>query len=746
VNLLINPFSRAKEDCPVRYVFLFSLLIFFAAVVSAEQLKIKVVSPDQQTVPNARVLVYADHDRVVASANTATDGVAQINLHNGTYDVHVLVPGFAKATEHIVLSGDRESTVGLRIAGPAETVQVTASGTPLETAKSGADVSTISSDVLDNQQPIALSDSLRPLPGAVLSASGQRGGLTALFVRGGESRYNKVIVDGVPVNEVGGQYDFGTASLVGADRIEFMRGAQSTLYGSDAMTSVVQVFSAEGTTRVPELRFGAEGGTFSTARGYASLAGAIKRFDYNLFGEQFNTNGQGPNGDFGLASQGGNVGVELTSKLALRWRMRHENGRVGVQNEWVFGGVAQLPPDLDAYARENNFLSSLDLTYAQSAHWRHRLTGFEYNHKRYNADAVADRTCSDPFYLDCPFFQNDHQNRAGFGYQGEWSPRAWSRTTFGFDFENENGIVVEDFNGFDAQIHGNRVNYAGYVEQIAVWKRLAATAGVRVLHNGSFGNRAVPRVSLSFLAAQGGQIFSGTRLRFTYAQGFKEPSFEESFGVGAFGILPNPGLKPEENRSFETGLEQQLLAGRYSLTATYFNNQFTNMVTLQSTSPLSSQYTNLNRSMAHGAEVGFHSHWRNSIRLDTSYTYDSTQILDAPLAFDPTALPGRPLLRRPKHAGSVVLNYFGRKWGSNISGTFVGRRPDSDFLFGAVPPVDHTAGYALVDVGGWYALNRHVTAYMNVDNLLNRRYEEVAGYPALKANFRAGMRFRFGGE
>ena len=730
----------------MRRAFLSSLLIFCAAVVSAEQLKVKVLSPDQQTVPNARVLVYVDNDRVVASANTAADGVAQISLHNGSYVIQVLVPGFARATEHLALNGDHESTIELRIAGPSETVQVTASGTPLETAQSGADVSTISTDVLENQQPIALSDTLRSQPGAVLNASGQRGALTALFVRGGESRYNKVIVDGVPVNEVGGQYDFGTASLVGSDRLEFMRGAQSTLYGSDAMTSVVQVFSAEGKTRVPEVRFGAEGGTFSTARGYASLAGAIKQFDYNLFGEQFNTSGQGPNGDFGLASQGGNVGVELTSKLSLRLRMRHENSRVGVQNEWVFGGVPQLPPDLDGYARENNFLSSLDLTYAQSAHWRHRLTGFEYNHKRYNADNGADRGCDFPFFLDCPFFQNDHQNRAGFNYQGEWSPRSWSRTTFGFDLDNENGTVVEDFSGFGAQIHGNRLNYAGYIEQIAVWKRLTATAGVRVLHNGSFGNRAVPRVSLSFLAARGGQVFSGTRLRFTYAQGFKEPSFEESFGVGAFGIVPNPGLKPEENNSFETGVEQQFFSGRYSVTATYFNNQFTNLVILQSTSPIVSQYTNLNKTMAHGAEVGFHAHWRNSIRLDTSYTYDSTQILDAPTAFDPTALPGRPLLRRPKHAGSMVLNYFGRKWGSNLSGSFVGRRADSDFLFGAVPPVDHTAGYALVNVGGWYALNRYVTAYVNVDNMLNRRYEEVAGYPALKANFRAGMRFRFGGE
>jgi vitamin B12 transporter len=290
------------------------------------------------------------------------------------------------------------------------------------------------------------------------------------------------------------------------------------------------------------------------------------------------------------------------------------------------------------------------------------------------------------------------------------------------------------------------VNYAGYLEQIVTWKRLTATAGVRALHNGSFGNKAVPRVALSLLALRGASFFSGTHLRFSYAEGFKEPSFEESFGVGAFGILPNPALQPEENRSFEAGFDQALLGGKYSLTATYFNSMFRNLVTFQSLTPLTGQYTNLNQSMAHGAEVGFHARLRDSLRFDASYTYDSTQILDAPLAFDPTALPGRPLLRRPKHAAATALTYSGHRWGGTLNGSFVGRRPDSDFLFGAVPPVDHTAGYALVNLGGWLVLNRHITAYANLDNALNRRYEEVAGYPALKANFRAGMRFRFGGE
>jgi outer membrane receptor protein involved in Fe transport len=103
------------------------------------------------------------------------------------------------------------------------------------------------------------------------------------------------------------------------------------------------------------------------------------------------------------------------------------------------------------------------------------------------------------------------------------------------------------------------------------------------------------------------------------------------------------------------------------------------------------------------------------------------------------------LLRRPKHAGAVLLNYGSRRWGGQIGGTAMGPRVDSDFL-GLQPPVTHTAGYARVDLGGWYALTGHMTGYLNVGNLLNRRYDEAAGYPALGFNFRAGMRFRIGGE
>ena len=244
---------------------------------------------------------------------------------------------------------------------------------------------------------------------------------------------------------------------------------------------------------------------------------------------------------------------------------------------------------------------------------------------------------------------------------------------------------------------------------------------------------------------KGGQNFSGTRLRFSYATGIKAARFEEAFADLPGSILPNPNLKAEENRAFEAGIEQNFLNGKYDFAATYYNNLFRSQIDFAILDPFTflGQYENIDKSMAHGAEVELHGRAWSRVRFDLAYNYASTQILAQPFAFDPLHEPGQPLIRRPKHSGSVLLSYLARRWGANLGGTFVGRRPDSDFLgFN----IDHAVGYARVDVGVWYAVNSRITASLNIENALDKHYNEVVGYPALTANFRAGLRFRIGGE
>ena len=736
----------------MRFLRIFASFVVLVAAASAAEIKIKVVDPHSAAVAGAQVeLFHGDTSTPAAIQTTSPDGLVTFRgTESGTFRVRILAAGFAEQTTDVTASDSEVNTVQLRLAPAAETVTVSATRTPVPTNAAGADVDVLNAGQLEVMRPVAADDALHFLPGAVVATTGQRGGLSSLFVRGGDSTYNKVIVDDVPVNDPGGTFDFGVLPLQGADRVEFVRGAQSTLYGSDAMTSVVQVFTRTGSTPVPEFRFGADGGNLGTANGYATLAGAYGRFDYNLFGDQFNTMGQGPNDDYSNSLEGVNVGAKLTDWASLRVRARHSNSVTGVQGEWNFNGDPILPPDFDQRARQNNLLASAQLTIAGPSRWQHTFTGFDYTLHRTNIQPVNQPGRVDPFgdQIDTPFHAIDNINRAGLDYQGDYTERSWAHTTVGYEFEDENGTTGSLP---DSLSHGVRLNHAVYGQQVLTLGRLSVVAGARFVHNGSFGNRGVPRVALSFTALRGGQFFSGTRLRFSYATGIKEPSFAQSFGNGGgFPVIPNDALKPERVRSFEAGFEQKF-SQNYSLTGTYFNGLFRDKIDFNSLtgtacpppSAFCGQYVNVNEALAHGAELEFHGRPLSRLSFDGSYTYTSTQILEQPFAFDPLLEPGQPLIRRPKHSGTMVLTYLSNRWGANLGGSFIGRRPDSDFLG---YNIDHAAGYARVDIGGWYAVTSRITGYVNVENALDKQYQEVVGYPALGINVRAGVRFRIGGE
>lgn len=732
----------------------FVLLAFLSLPSFAADLTIKVLDPHSAAVSGAQVQLLGDKGRIVATQITSAEGTATFpNATGTTNQIKVLAPGFAVET---VAVSEKELTITLHLATAAETVVVSGTRTPVPGEAAGADVDTLNGSQLTTMQPTAAADALRFLPGAIVNDAGQRGGLTSLFVRGGESRYNKVIVDGVTINEPGGTFDFGTLPLDQADRMEFVRGTQSTLYGSDAMTSLVQVWTRTGSTPVPEFRFGADGGNFSTAKGYASLAGACSRFDYDLFGSQFNTQGSYINSAYSNSLIGANVGAALSEHASLRVRVRHSNSHTGAPGEWSFNGddplvpigtngaLAPLPPDPGDWSQLNNLLGSVELAVASPNGWQHRFTGFDYLYRYNELNVNGDPARVSPLFgqFDFPSHEIDHINRGGFEYQGDYSERSWAHTTFGYRVENENGFVGDV--DYGAQTHGQRLSNETYVQQQLVWKTLNFIAGGRFVHNSAFGNTGVPRVAIAWQALHGGAMLSGTRLRFSYATGFKEPRLEETFAGPPY-TQPNLALKPEHVRAFEAGLQQLFLNGKYEFNATYFNNLFRDQINYVTVNPVTfvGEYVNVNQAFAHGAELAFRARFRQRLSLDAAYTYTSSQYLDNPAPIDPTYNPGQPLLRRPKHSASTLLTYLGSRWGANLGGSFVGRRSDSDFYgFG----INHAAGYVRADLGGWYALSSRITTYLNVENALDRRYNEVVGYPALPINFRAGVRFRLGGE
>jgi vitamin B12 transporter len=729
---------------------IFLLVVVFAgfASIASAEIKIKVVDSSDAVVAGAQVqlLKVGKHAPAAVQSTSAEGLVIFLETASRDYRVEVLAPGFAAET--VDLSPNTESiTIKLRVATAAETLVVTATRTPVPTQAAGADVETLSGAQLEVMQPVAADEAVRFLPGAVVNTYGQRGGLSSLFVRGGESTYNKVIVDGVAISEPGETFDFGTLPLAQADRLEFVRGAQSTLYGSDAMTSVVQVWTRTGKTPVPELRFGADGGNFGTATGYASLAGTHGRFDYNFFADQFSTNGQGVNNSYSDSLEGANAGAALSSEVSLRVRARHSNSHTGLPGAWDFNGDELVPPLPVGEAHANTLLGSAEIAIAAPSGWQHRLTASDYLY-RYTDDSPEGNTYNFSSLYDYDI------NHVAFDYQGDYSERTWAHSTFGYRVENENAFF--GYPAFPPPTHGQRLNQDAYLQQLLTLGRLSVIAGGRFVHSSAFGNTGVPRVALTLQALRGsGEFFSGTRLRFSYATGYMEPDFTETF-VGLPYYVPNPGLLPERTRAFEAGLQQTFRAGRWNLNATYFNNLFRDQIEYGTNTAVYAgnppgtlgQFFNVQQSFAQGVEFQLEGRISKSWSWNTAYTYTSTKYLQSPNCGDdgcgtPLYETGNPLLRHPKHSATVLLNYLGTRWGADLGGSFVGRRPDSDFFDTLV---NHAAGYARVDLGAWYAINSRVTAYANVANALNDHYNEVVGYPALTANFRAGVRFRIGGE
>jgi vitamin B12 transporter len=736
---------------------MFIVRVMLAALLSgtaalAADLKVSVQSPSGERVAGVQVSLFRASDSSgVGVLTTFGDGTATFpNLADGQYRAVVLAPGFAEQSLQVAIPDTQTLSVELKLATTPQMVVVSATATPATAEQTGTSVGVLTSDQLTAINPIAAPDALLYIPGAIISTAGRRGNISSLFVRGGESNYNKVLVDGVPVNDPGGYFDFGVVPMNNIDRLEVERGPESTVYGSDAMTSVVQLWTATGSTRTPQIQFGADGGDFSTAHGYASVAGARGIFDYNVFADQFDTQGQGVNDAYSNSLQGGNVGVKINDRVAFRVRARHYNSWTGVQSNWWFNGNPELPPDPNQYAHQNNFLASGDLTVSGPGAWQHQFSGFEYHHVALNVNPVDD--LDRPF--DSAFNSLTKYNVAGFGYQGVYTPRPWAQTTLGYNFEDENGYINNNSDFGTTTTHGLRYNDYLFAQQTVVWHRLSVLAGVGYVNNSSFGGKVSPRASATFLAWRGNSTFSGTRLHFGYAEGIKEPSFEQTFGItGTFPTLPNPDLKPEQNQAIEAGIQQSLFDNRLSLSAVYYHNQFRNQIEFEYNADTNtSQYVNFNRAMARGAEVVLSGRLVNHLSLTAAYTYTSTQIQQAPpcdpdAGCDPRIYGvGAPLLRRPKQAGMLLATYTRQRWGGFLGVTAIGQRPDSDFLFGYIPPIYYAAGYARVDLGGWFAFNRHVTAYANLNNALNNHYNEVLGYPALRANFRAGLRFSFGGE
>lgn len=708
--------------------FFFFLGLFLSAQFAAAQNQLAgkltgtIADPRGAMIAGAQIVA----EPIPASGETirgvsSSDGAFTLTLPAGRYRLTISRDSFKQIDEDISIAAveTRDLEIRMTLEPLSSKVVVTAETLPVDAESSPAPATILTREEIDQRSATSLPNLLATLPGFSLGRAGPEGGTTSLFLDGGNSNYTKVLVDGVPVNDPGGLIDFSNFTLDNIDKIEIIHGAESALYGSDAMDGVIQIFTHRGTTRVPEFTAFADGGNFATGRGGAELSGLLDRFDYSAGVSDLETQGQGPNDGFRNRTLSGIFGWRFSDSARLTLSLRDNVSAAGTPGQTLL-----QPPNLTDSIALHTFSGGLRAEFTTGSHWHHEVSGTELYNREFNFD---------PVYPS--FYQ---YNRAGFSAQSTYLVHGFALTA-GYEYEVENGFL--SYLG----MHVRRNNQAGFLD--ARWQpiaRLTLNVGARADDNADYGTRVVPRAGASYALRIAPGAFGDTRLHATYGQGIVEPRFDQSFGDDP--CYPgNIFLSPEESRTIHAGVDQKLASDRVRISADYFDSRFNNIISFIN-GPSSAgcpfgtgTFFNTNLASARGANFSGEARIAHWLSASANYTYDSTRTLSAPTDpadLDPNYLPGSRLLRRPVNSGNAMLNASLLRMNWNLSGYFTGQRFDYNYPGQIINP-----GYARFDLAASYNAFHGVSFYGRIANLANKQYQEAYGYPALGREFRIGVKY-----
>jgi vitamin B12 transporter len=786
----------------VRWNVVFLLLLFagFLAVgQSTNILRGKITDPLGQSVPNAKVVIL-QHNKEVAHGSSNTEGAFEVTVPaGGRYDVQVEAQGFATTTVASVFVGSGQTTemppVNLSIGPLAQQVVVSATGTATPDTQVGASVTVIDDQQIQTLDKLDVLENLRLVPGAQIVQTSQRGGTTSLYIRGGNSDFNKILVDGIPVNDIGGAFDFAQLSNTGVGNLEILRGSNSVLYGSDALSGVVNITSQRGETPEPEMNYSVDGGNFGTLHQDVSLSGVFHSFDYFSEFSRFDTEGSLPNDYFHNATVNLNLGYQLNSATTVRATYRHIATGLGSPNALDLYGI----PD-KAWQTNRNTYTGATIQNQTTSKWHNSVqvafaqfnqvyedpepTGepFEGNYlgnvvtiRGANGYSVTGQAILD-YGGTYPMVYPDYEGRrsvyaqSDYNFFGDWIGLV------GFRYEHEDG------EGF------TRNNYSTFVEgHGSVGHRFFATFGGGFEHNSFFGFAATPRVSLAYYLRKpsNAEFFGETKLKFNFGQGIKEASTLEQASalitlltpqqISQYNVQP---IGPERSRTFDFGVDQRL-GNRSILGVTFYYNNFYDLISflgigdliaigvppaVANATPEGGAYVNATSQRTKGAEVDYKIDLGHGFLFQGEYTYTDGLVTkafgepsynplfpDIPIgAFSP--LEGARPFRIAPHSGSLALFYSRKKLNAVLTGYLVGRRDDSTFLYDGyfgntmlLPNRNLAGAYEKFDLSAAYNLRPYLTVYTSIENLFSDHYDAVFGFPALPFAIRSGVRFTFGG-
>lgn len=598
-----------------------------------------------------------------------------------------------------------------------------------------------------------VADALRQVPGLAVVRNGSFGAVTSVFLRGGEADYVQVLVDGVPANEPGGRFDFGSMSTDNVERIEIVRGPASDLYGSDAVSGVIHILTRRG-NGPPAAEFSLRAGSFGTQHWNAALAGGDSRSVSYAFSWGRNTTDGilAHNNQHKLTTLTGRVQVRPDPSSDAVLSVRHEDRRFHYPTDGT--GDACLRKPQCALVDENAFAFGDALAFAINAgrRWTSSLqtrVSLALHESDGGTDDGPDGPADSLGFFGFKSLGNTRRTTADV--RAIWHFAGESSLAAGTEFERQSLRSFTESLSQYGQQSGNseneRRNRAAYAQLAWVRGGMALTGGARAEDNEGFGTAATWRAGLVWRAEA-----TGTRLRASAGTGIKEPTFLESFASGF--VTGNPELEPERSTGLEAGIDQAF-GGTAELSLTGFWQRYRNLIQYTSTPRAENgpNYENVARAKSLGIEASGTAE-AGPVRIVASYAWLDTEVEDAGFDSGPgaTFVKGQSLLRRPGHtiAGSAAID-AGRRVAFDVGVRRTGTREDRDFESWPATPVKLPA-HTVVDL----AANVHlasddagrpaVTLVVRAENVFDEKYEEIWGFSAPGLGLYIGGRVALGGS
>jgi vitamin B12 transporter len=591
----------------------------------------------------------------------------------------------------------------------AESEGIVVSATRIETPEeeSPASIDVIRADDFEIKQTHRVADALREVPGLSVVQSGSPGSLTSVFTRGLRSQHTQVLLDGIPVNQgLQGAFNFGDLTTENIDRIEIVRGPQSTLYGPRALAGVIQIFTKRG-SGPPTGQFSFEGGSNSTFRETLTSSGSAQQFDYSVGLSRLDTDNERPNNQYRLSSGIANLGWAPNEQLRVSTLLTYSLADLGLPN------TISDPRPRDNFLTER-WMVAPHLDFKPVEWWHHRLI-FSYDEERQVNDPNEDNFVGPTRALF---------TRATVDYQNDLKPASWLTLTSGFFYSQVDAGQERPFVLFGPPFISDETEQTSVFLQATVtpFKGLNFVAGGRYDHFNQFGDIWTYRFAGSYLIAK-----TDTHLHASVATGFSPPSSQDKI----FGN--NLRLEPEENLGWDAGVEQRFWTGRVAIGLTYFHNDLSNVIGFNGLF----QTLNLGAARTQGIEAELRVVPIADLTLVATYTYLDTENTSAA---DISQLPGARLPRRPRNEAYVSASYLWcKKLRTTIEAKFVNAREELNF---GGPNFD-IEDYAFVNLAAEYEIDSRISVFARINNLTDEQYSEVFGFPALGRTAYAGFKVRF---